>query len=73
MKAHSKYIIEEKSMFNGTDKKPGMQLIVTDEDPHGVTIEIMNDCGVPQNNFNLPRIKMIEALEYILNKLKTTS
>lgn len=72
MKAHSKYIIEDKSQFNSADKKPPMLLIVTDEDPQGVTVEIMKDCEEPQNKFNLPRVAMIEALEYILYKLKTT-
>lgn len=72
MKAHSKYTIEEKSQFVGLQREPGRLLIVTEEDPVGVTVEIINDFGVPQNKFNLPIIQMIEALEYILKKLKTT-
>ena len=64
MKIHSNYYITDKS-------NPEKIVIVTDENPTGVTILIKNtsDKG-GQESFALPRMQMIEALEYVLSKLK---
>jgi len=48
-------------------------LIVTDEDPKGVTLTIKDNApGGSMTSFNLPRRPMIEALEYILKGIKIT-
>jgi len=43
-------------------------LFVADENPIGVTVSV-NDKG-NVSHFNLPRQQMIEALEYLLLKIK---
>lgn len=43
---------------------------VSDIDPTGVTMSIRDGSGEPLKSFNLPRQDMIEALEYIVAKLK---
>ena len=63
MKAYSQYYIK------GQDSTV---LIVNDENPEGVTITIKNNSVGAITSFNLPRYEMIEALEYIINKIKTT-
>lgn len=71
MKAYSQYYIKESGQQCSADP---VVLIVTDEDPKGVTITVKdNSCGGTMTSFNLPRIAMIEALEYIVKKLKTTT
>ncbi len=68
MKLYSQYYITP----NKDSEKP-IVLIVTDQDPEGVTITIRdNSEGGSISSFNLPRIAMINALEYIVKKIKTT-
>lgn len=47
------------------------EIIINDSNPQGVTLTI-NDTSKDgtQNSFTLPRMEMIEALEYILLKIK---
>jgi hypothetical protein len=59
MKANSMYTIT-----NGC----GQSLFVADENPSGVTVSV-NDKG-NVSHFNLPRTQIIEALEYLLLKIK---
>ena len=64
MKIHSNYYITDKN-------SPDKIVIVTDENPTGVTILLKNTAGEGwQESFTLPRAEMIQALEYILVKLK---
>ena len=68
MKLYSQHYITP----NKDSEKP-IVLIVTDQDPDGVTITVKdNSEGGTMTSFNLPRIAMINALEYIVKKLKTT-
>jgi len=68
MKLYSQHYITP----NKDSEKP-IVLIVTDQDPEGVTITIRDNLeGGAISSFNLPRIAMINALEYIVKKLKTT-
>ena len=76
MEAKSTYMIKDDG------KENYILLIVTDEDPGGVTIEISNGITIESFNynlgtqplkFNMPRKPMIEALEYIVKKLKSTA
>jgi hypothetical protein len=68
MKLSSQYTVHEDKSGN-TQKV----LITTDEDPAGVTLTVKdNSPGGTMTSFNLPRRPMIEALVYIINKLKTT-
>ena len=68
MKAGASYYIKR----NKPSDSP-MILIVTDENPEGVTLTVKdNSIEGSMTSFNLPRIEMIEALEYIVKKLKTT-
>ena len=65
MKAYSTYHIRE------NDEKSQIRLIVTDENPKGVTLTIKDNAPEgTMTSFNLPRMEMIEALEYVLNKIK---
>ena len=49
----------------------GKIICVTDQDPKGVTITIKdNNEDGSQVSFSLCRMEMIEALEYILQKIK---
>jgi len=67
MEAYSNYYIKDKS-------NPNKIMIVTDENPKGVTIVIKdNNEGGGQECFNLPRVEMIEALEYLILKIKARS
>lgn len=50
------------------DNENEQALCVADENPSGVTLSV-NDKGNVAS-FNLPRVKMIEALEYLLLKIK---
>ena len=59
MKANSMYTITNEC---------GQTLFVADENPSGVTVSV-NDKG-NVSHFNLPRNQMIEALEYLLVKIK---
>jgi hypothetical protein len=64
MEAHSNYYIKDKHNSNKV-------VIVTDENPKGVTLTIKDNAkDGGQESFNLPRIQMIEALEYLLMKIK---
>ena len=68
MKLYSQHYITP----NKDSEKP-IVLIVTDQDPEGVTITVKdNSTDGTMTSFNLPRIAMINALEYIVKKLKTT-
>ena len=64
MDAYSKYYIVSKHEENKT-------ICFTDQNPTGVTISIKdkNDNG-GQISFSLSRMEMIEALEYVLLKIK---
>lgn len=64
MDAYSKYYIVSKHEENKT-------ICFTDQNPTGVTISIkdQNDNG-GQISFSLSRMEMIEALEYVLLKIK---
>lgn len=61
-------ISDGKREANGTSG--AHYIIVSDIDPTGVTMSIRDGSGEPVNSFNLPRQDMIEALEYIVAKLK---
>lgn len=61
MKAKAIYYIETQNVSNGL-------MIVRDENPGGTTITIEDDGRACE--FNLPRQEMIEALEYLLMKIK---
>jgi len=55
---------------NKSEEKPKV-LIVTDENPKGVTLTVKdNSDDGSMTSFSLPRLHMIEALEYIVAKLK---
>jgi len=64
MKAYSTYHI--------SDSKNSTRIIVTDEDPTGVTLTLkdMGDAEIKQASINMPRVEMIAALQYIINKIK---
>ena len=64
MDAYSNYYIKSKHEENKT-------ICFTDQNPTGVTITLkdQNDNG-GQISFSLPRTEMIEALEYVLLKIK---
>jgi len=65
MEAYSQYYIKQKQ------SPLPVVLIVTDENPAGVTITVKDNTeGGTMTSFNLPRQEMIEALEYILMKIK---
>ena len=50
------------------DNEDNQTLFVADENPAGVTMSI-NDNG-KVCSFNMPRVPMIEVLEYLLTKIK---
>ena len=64
MDAYSTYYIKSKQEINKI-------ICFTDQNPTGVTITLkdQNDGG-NQISFSLPRMEMIEALEYVLQKIK---
>lgn len=64
MDAYSNYYIKSKHEANKI-------ICFTDQNPTGVTITLkdQNDNG-GQISFSLPRTEMIEALEYVLLKIK---
>lgn len=64
MKAYSNYYIKD------SDVK-GKVMIVSDQDPTGVTflVKDLSDDG-RQESITLPRQKAIEALEYLVAKIK---
>ena len=65
MKAYSNYYIVDKN-------EPEKIVIINDENPIGVTITIKDTSEETggQKSFSLPRMAMIEALEYVLLKIK---
>lgn len=64
METYSNYYVKDKH-------NPEKILIVNDQNPAGVTLVIKdNSEHGGQESFSLPRLQMIEALEYILNKIK---
>ena len=64
MEAYSNYYIKDKN-------NPNKIVIVSDENPTGVTILIKDTSETGgQESFSLCRIDMIKALEYILQKIK---
>lgn len=66
MIAYSQYYIKAK------ESPLPVVLIVTDENPVGVTLTVKdNTPDGTMTSFNLPRQEMIEALEYILAKIKS--
>lgn len=64
MDAYSNYCIRSKN-------EPNKIVTFTDQNPTGVTLTLkyQNDEG-SQISFSLPRMEMIEALEYVLLKIK---
>jgi hypothetical protein len=64
MDAYSNYYIKSKN-------EPNKIVTFTDQNPTGVTLTLkdQNDEG-GQLSFSLPRMEMIEALEYVLQKIK---
>lgn len=64
MDAYSNYYIKSKN-------EPNKIITFTDQNPTGVTLTLkdQNDEG-GQLSFSLPRMEMIEALEYVLQKIK---
>jgi hypothetical protein len=64
MDAYSNYYIKSKL-------EEGKIICFTDQDPKGVTITIKdNNEDGGQVSFSLCRMEMIEALEYVLQKIK---
>jgi hypothetical protein len=61
MEAHSNYYIESKH-------EPKKVIIISDQDPTGVTLTMKDEISEVQ--FSLCRKEMIEALEYVLIKIK---
>ena len=67
METYSNYYIKDKN-------NPEKIVIVNDENPKGVTILIKDTSETGgQESFTLPRMQMIEALEYVLQKIKARS
>jgi hypothetical protein len=64
MDAYSNYYIKSKN-------EPNKIVTFTDQNPTGVTLTLkdQNDEG-GELSFSLPRMEMIEALEYVLQKIK---
>jgi hypothetical protein len=64
MDAYSNYYIKSKN-------EPNKIVTFTDQNPTGVTLTLkdQNDEGY-ELSFSLPRMEMIEALEYVLQKIK---
>jgi hypothetical protein len=67
MKIYSQHYIKETIP---TDSP--IVLIVTDENPAGVTLTVKDNLNNAMVSFNLPKIEMIESLQYIINELKAT-
>lgn len=64
MDAYSNYYIKTKHEENKI-------ICFTDQNPTGVTITLKDQNeGSNQISFSLPRMEMIEALEYVLQKIK---
>jgi hypothetical protein len=61
MEVHSNYYIKSKD-------EPNKVVIVTDQNPTGVTLTLKDENS--QVQFSLCRMEMIEALEYVLQKIK---
>ncbi len=61
MEVHSNYYIKSKD-------EPNKVVIVTDQNPTGVTLTLKDENLEVQ--FSLCRMEMIEALEYVLMKIK---
>lgn len=69
MIVNATYTISDGKRETGATGGP-VYISVSDVDPVGVTISILNGSGDSVKSFNLPRQDMIEALEYIVAKLK---
>lgn len=63
MDAYSNYNIE-------SDNEPNKVICFSDSNPQGVTIILTDNNEGKAVSFNLPRMEMIEALEYALQKIK---
>lgn len=64
MDTYSNYYIKSKN-------EPNKIVTFTDQNPTGVTITLKDQNeGSNQISFSLPRMEMIEALEYVLQKIK---
>ena len=63
MDAYSNYNIKAKN-------EPDKVLCFADSNPQGVTIILTDNKEEKAISFNLPRMEMIEALEYLLQKIK---
>lgn len=63
MNAYSNYNIK-------SEIEPDKTLCFADSNPQGVTIVLTDNKEEKVLSFNLPRMEMIEALEYILQKIK---
>ena len=63
MEKYSEYTIKE-------PKDSPIKLIVLDQETKGVTLSVRDDFSDAMISFNLPRAPMIDALEYVLKKLK---
>lgn len=63
METFSNYYIKSKTEANKI-------VIFSDQNPTGVTLTIKDQNDENQISFSLPRMEMIEALEYVLQKIK---
>lgn len=63
MEIHSNFYIKSKH-------EPNKVVIITDQNPTGVTLTIKDE--TTQVQFSLCRQEMIEALEYVLMKIKAS-
>lgn len=63
METYSNYHITSKN-------EPKKVVCFTDSNPKGVTLLITDENKEDTISFNLPRMEMIEALEYVLAKIK---
>ena len=67
MEINAQYCIKQKK--NASEQ---VVLIVNDENPAGTTLTIKDNApGGQMVSFNMSRVEMVEALEYIVVKLKT--
>lgn len=63
MDTYSNYHIKSKN-------EPNKTVCFADSNPKGVTLLITDKNKEDTISFNLPRMEMIEALEYVLAKIK---
>ena len=63
METYSNYYIKSKN-------EPKKVVCFADSNPRGVNLLITDEAKEETISFNLPRMEMIEALEYVLAKIK---